>query len=188
MIAMMVAAALVQAVPAAPPAPVGPAGSPAPAAPAVDAQSVTPALTEVRTAAGALVARAMIWQMRGGIEVRIQAAGLAPGHYGAHFHAVGRCEAPAFASAGPHWNPTARQHGSLNPQGHHLGDLPNLDVDEHGAGRLEFAIAGATMSGAAGLLDADGTALVIHAAADDYRTDPSGNSGARLACGVFRAD
>jgi Cu-Zn family superoxide dismutase len=185
MIAITVAAALVQAAPVAPPGPPAPA---APAAPAVEAQSVTPAVTEIRTAAGALVARAMIWQARGGIEVRIQAAGLAPGHYGAHFHAVGRCEAPAFASAGAHWNPTARQHGSLNPQGHHLGDLPNLEVDEHGAGRLEFLIAGATASGADGLLDADGTALVIHAAADDYRTDPSGNSGARLACGVFRAN
>jgi Cu-Zn family superoxide dismutase len=185
MIAVILAAALVQAAPA--PA-VPPAAAAPPAATPAVPQSVTPAMTEIRTAAGALVARAMIWQARGGIEVRIQAAGLAPGHYGAHFHTVGRCEGPAFASAGAHWNPTGRQHGSLNPQGHHLGDLPNLDVDAHGAGRLEFVIAGATTSGADGLLDADGTALVIHAAADDYRTDPSGNSGARQACGVFQAN
>src|SRR6186713_711008 len=83
---------------------------------------------EIRRADGALVARAMLWQSRAGMEVRVQAAGLPAGHYGVHLHGVGRCEGPAFASAGPHWNPTGRQHGSLNPAGHHLGDLPNLDV------------------------------------------------------------
>lgn len=152
------------------------------------AQGQGPVIQEIRTPAGALVARAMVWPSRTGLEVRVQAAGLAPGHYGVHLHAVGRCEGPAFASAGAHWNPTGRQHGSLNPAGHHLGDLPNLDVDEHGAGRLEFAIAGASMTGATGLFDADGTSVVIHAAPDDYRTDPSGNSGARIACGVLPAN
>ena len=155
------------------------AAAPPPGAPPV-APPPRPSPVEIRRADGSLAARAMVWQTPAGVEVRVQAAGLAPGHYGVHLHAVGRCEAPAFASAGPHWNPTARQHGTLNPAGHHLGDLPNLDVDAQGAGRLEFAIAGASLSGA------DGTALVIHAAADDYRTDPSGNSGARIACGVLR--
>jgi Cu-Zn family superoxide dismutase len=141
---------------------------------------------EIHKADGALVARAMVWQGPRGIEVRVQAAGLPAGHYGVHLHAVGRCEGAAFASAGPHWNPTGRQHGTLNPAGHHLGDLPNLDVDEFGGGRLEFNIPGASTSGPNGLFDADGTSLVIHAAADDYLTDPSGNSGARIACGVLR--
>jgi len=147
-----------------------------------------PPVIELRKADGSLVARAMIWQAGAGIEVRVQAAGLPAGHYGVHIHGVGRCEGPAFASAGPHWNPTGRQHGRLNPAGHHLGDLDNLDVDEQGAGRLEFTIAGATTSGADGIFDADGAALVIHAAPDDYRTDPSGNSGNRIACGVLRAN
>jgi Cu-Zn family superoxide dismutase len=146
-----------------------------------------PSVIEIRKADGSLAARAMIWQGRSGVEVRVQAAGLPAGHYGIHFHGVGRCEGPAFASAGPHWNPSGRQHGKLNPAGHHLGDLDNLDVDESGGGRMEFTIAGATLSGADGIFDADGTSLVIHAAPDDYRTDPSGNSGARIACGVFRA-
>ena len=168
MMAMIMAAALAQDAAVPPPPPI-------------------PVITEVRNAAGALVARAMIWQEQAGVEVRVQAAGLAPGHYGVHLHAVGRCEGPAFASAGAHWNPTGRQHGKLNPAGHHLGDLDNLDVDESGAGRLEFTIAGASLRGADGLLDADGAALVIHAGPDDYRTDPSGNSGARIACGVFQA-
>ena len=146
----------------------------------------TPPIIEIRKADGSLAARAMVWQGSGKVEVRVQAAGLPAGHYGVHVHAVGRCEGPAFASAGAHWNPTGRQHGTLNPAGHHLGDLPNLDVDAQGAGRLEFAITGASLSGADGILDADGAALVIHAAADDYKTDPSGNSGARIACGVLR--
>jgi Cu-Zn family superoxide dismutase len=142
---------------------------------------------EIRKADGTLAARAMVWTGGAGLEVRVQATGLPAGHYGVHLHAVGRCEGPAFASAGPHWNPTARQHGSLNPAGHHLGDLPNLDVDAQGMGRLEFAIHGASATGPGGILDADGAALVIHAAPDDYRTDPSGNSGARIACGVLKA-
>ena len=156
------------------------------AAAAPPAPMAPPPIIEIRRADGSLAARAMIWQNHASVEVRVQAAGLPTGHYGVHLHAVGRCEGPAFASAGPHWNPTGRQHGSLNPAGHHLGDLPNLDVDAQGAGRLAFAIVGASLSGADGIFDADGTALVIHAAADDYRTDPSGNSGARMACGVLK--
>jgi len=141
--------------------------------------------TEIRTAEGRLVARAMVWPTQRGIEVRVQAAGLAAGHYGVHLHAVGRCDGPDFASAGPHWNPSGRQHGKLNPEGHHLGDLDNLDVDENGAGRLEFRIDNGPIGGAQGLFDADNAALVIHAGPDDYRTDPSGNSGARIACGAL---
>jgi superoxide dismutase, Cu-Zn family len=142
-------------------------------------------IIEVRRAEGDLAARAMVWQGQAGIEVRVQAAGLAAGHYAVHLHAAGRCEGPGFDSAGPHWNPTGRAHGKLNPGGHHLGDLDNLDVDESGAGRLEFSIGGGSTTGAGGLFDADGAALVIHASPDDYRTDPSGNSGARIACGVL---
>jgi len=140
---------------------------------------------EIRKADSGLVARAILWPTDRGVEVRVQAAGLPPGEYGVHIHAVGRCDPPAFDSAGPHWNPAGRQHGSLNPRGHHRGDLDNLVVTAEG-GRLEFMIAGATLrGGAAPIVDADGAAIVIHARPDDYRTDPSGNSGARLACGVL---
>ena len=157
------------------------AAQPAPAQP----QQEGPTIIELHRPDGNLAARAMIWQGRTGLEVRVQAAGLSAGQYGAHLHAVGRCEGPGFESAGAHWNPTGRAHGKLNPGGHHLGDLDNLEVDASGAGRLEFTIAGAATSGEGGLLDADGAAIVIHAAPDDYRTDPSGNSGARIACGAF---
>ncbi len=107
-----------------------------------------------------------------------------PGTYGMHIHSVGRCDAPAFTSAGPHWNPTMRQHGRLNPMGTHLGDLPNLTVSERGIAYLEVPLTG-DITGAGGLLDADGAAVVIHASADDERTDPTGNSGARIACAVL---
>lgn len=141
---------------------------------------------EIRRADGTLAARAMLYARGGAIEVRIQAAGLAPGHYGVHIHAIGRCEGPGFESTGPHWNPAGRRHGTLNPEGHHVGDLPNLEVGAGGGGRLEFAIPGATLRGGEhSIVDGDGAALVIHADPDDYRTDPSGNSGARIACGIL---
>ncbi len=110
----------------------------------------------------------------------IEATGLPAGVHGLHLHAVGRCDAPDFTSAGPHWNPTNREHGSENPAGPHLGDLPNLTVGPDGRG-------GVTLAVPPGLLDGDGAALVIHAEPDDYRTDPSGNSGARIACAVLKA-
>ena len=130
------------------------------------------------TKAGAVLAR----RAGGAIVVDVIGWGLPPGRYGAHVHAVGRCEGPGFESAGPHWNPTARQHGRLNPAGRHLGDLPNLEIGANRVGRIEFTIPGATL---AGLLDRDGASVVIHAAPDDERTDPSGNSGARIACAVL---
>ena len=116
--------------------------------------------------------------------VSLDASALPPGTHGAHIHMVGRCDAPDFTTAGGHWNPTSKQHGTMNPAGPHEGDLPNLIVGTDGRGTLAITIPGATM---AGLLDADGSAMVVHAGADDLRTDPSGNSGGRIACGVFQA-
>jgi Cu-Zn family superoxide dismutase len=107
-----------------------------------------------------------------------------------HLHQVGRCDqggTPTFASAGGHYNPAGRQHGTQNPEGPHAGDLPNVTVGADGRLTLPDSGVVAVMNetARAGLLDPDGTALVIHAQADDYRTDPSGNSGARIACGVL---
>ena len=145
------------------------------------------ASADINDVGGRIVARAEASQGGSGVRLRIEAAGLPPGTYGAHVHAVGRCDPPGFESAGPHWNPTQRQHGAQNPQGPHFGDLPNLAVGTNGEGSLEFTIAGASLrEGASRLVDGDGAAVVIHAGADDYRTDPSGNSGTRIACGVLR--
>jgi Cu-Zn family superoxide dismutase len=128
----------------------------------------------------------MASQVGDGIRIRIDATGLAAGSYGAHVHAVGRCDPPDFASAGPHWNPTGAEHGKNNPRGMHKGDLPNLLVGADGRGTLEMTVSGASLGGGnLNMLDADGASVVIHERADDYRTDPSGNSGGRRACGVF---
>jgi Cu-Zn family superoxide dismutase len=152
-------------------------------APASAEASATAAM---RDPGGRTVATATATASGDAVRVRVEAAGLGPGTYGVHVHNVGRCDPPDFASAGPHWNPAGRQHGSQNPQGPHMGDLPNLMVGTDGRGTLEFAINGADLRGGARpMLDGDGAALMIHANPDDYRTDPSGNSGARIACGIF---
>ncbi|WP_298673532.1 superoxide dismutase family protein [uncultured Sphingomonas sp.] len=142
------------------------------------------AVAMLKSATGADVGRATATEVAGGLRVTVDARGLPPGTHGAHVHTTGRCDPPDFASAGGHWNPTGMKHGSMNPQGPHEGDLPNLVIDTGGRGTVALTIPGATM---AGLLDADGAALVIHASADDLMTDPAGNSGARIACGVFHA-
>ncbi len=136
---------------------------------------------------GRVVAKATATQAGNDISVHVEATGLPAGTHGAHVHTIGSCTAPDFASAGAHWNPAGRQHGKDNPAGMHMGDLPNLVIGADGRGSVEYTIAGASLKdGATPLLDADGSAIVIHAQADDYRTDPSGNSGGRIACGVFR--
>jgi len=116
-----------------------------------------------------------------GVSVAITATGLMPGTHGVHLHAVGTCEGPKFESAGSHWNPTQRKHGRDNPEGAHMGDLANLDVRADGSGAATAPIASTRNA----LTDGDGTSLVIHAKADDYKTDPSGNSGDRIACAVI---
>ncbi len=110
--------------------------------------------------------------------------GLTPGVHGMHLHTVGRCDSPNFASAGAHWNPTPRQHGSTNPAGPHHGDLMNLTVGADSSVVVKMSTPAGSLRGEPALLDADGAALVIHATVDDYQTDPSGNSGVRIACGV----
>lgn len=120
------------------------------------------------------------------VTLNVAAAGIAPGPHGIHLHMVGDCTPPGFTSAGGHLNPGGHQHGTDNPAGSHLGDLPNIVISSSGAGTLSATLRGTRAAVEAALLDADGTALVVHAAADDYRTDPTGNSGARIACGVLK--
>ncbi|QDM40909.1 superoxide dismutase family protein [Altererythrobacter sp. TH136] len=112
------------------------------------------------------------------------ATGISPGTHGIHLHTTGACRRPDFTSAGGHLNPLNRAHGSLAPGGQHVGDLPNIVVQAGGSGTLTADLAGTPDQVRAWLFDSDGTAVVIHADPDDYRTDPSGNSGGRIACGV----
>ena len=123
-----------------------------------------------------------MWETPGGVTFRINAVGLPLGIHGIHVHTTGRCDPPGFMTAGPHWNPTATKHGFNNPAGPHRGDLPNITIAATGVLQEAVTLPAASFSS---LLDADGAALVIHAAADDYTTDPSGNSGDRIACAVI---
>lgn len=148
---------------------------------------VADATAQLRDAAGADRGRVDIFKDGTGLRVEVVARGFAPGTYGMHIHTTGQCTPPDFTSAGGHWNPTGAQHGRDNPMGAHHGDLPNLVVEEGMIGHASIQLVGTPLSGANGILDADGAAFVIHAGPDDMRTDPSGNSGGRVACGVFSA-
>ncbi|GAA4769416.1 superoxide dismutase family protein [Stakelama sediminis] len=145
------------------------------------------AIATLRTGDGAQVGTATATELPdGGVRIAIDAHDLPPGVHGAHVHTTGRCAPPDFASAGGHWNPTGTHHGISNPENPkpHAGDMPNLMIGTNGEGSLAVNLPAGTF---AGLMDADGSALVIHAGADDLKSDPSGNSGARIACGVFMA-
>jgi Cu-Zn family superoxide dismutase len=143
----------------------------------------------VKDASGATVATAAFHSVANGVRVEVTAMGLPAGSHGFHLHAAGACQGPDFKSAGGHFNPGGRQHGLENPQGHHAGDLPNLVVAADGTGSASATLSGVTLgTGPDSLFHDGGTALVIHAAADDMKSDPAGNSGARIACGaVVRA-
>lgn len=151
----------------------------------VDQGTETPGMTAVanlQTADGKTVGTATATPGQDTILLSLRVEGLEPGERGVHVHMVGKCEGPKFESAGAHWNPGNKQHGLENPQGQHAGDMPNLTVGADGRGSLTYRLEGAAMTG---LLDADGSAMVVHAQADDQKTDPSGDSGDRIACGVF---
>jgi Cu-Zn family superoxide dismutase len=131
---------------------------------------------------------ATVMEAPDGLHVVVKAQGLTPGIHAVHIHTTGACTGPDFVSAGGHWNPTGKQHGKDNPAGMHMGDMPNMLAGTDGTGEIEYIVAGGMISsGATPLLDADGAAVVIHAKADDNMTDPAGNAGGRVACGVLSA-
>jgi len=134
-------------------------------------------------AAGQTIGSVRAWQTAGGVSFRIDAAGLPHGVHGIHVHPIGRCDPPDFSTAGTHWNPLGRKHGLNNPLGPHAGDMPNVTVAANGVLGETVVLPNATMGQ---LLDADGASVMIHAGADDYVTDPSGNSGAKIACAVLQ--
>ncbi len=137
-------------------------------------------------AAGRDLGTLTLTESGGGIAVSGQLVGLPPGEHGFHVHAVGKCEGPSFESAGAHWNPTNKAHGTDNPAGPHLGDLQNLTVGDDSSVTVHATTPSGTLHGENPLLDGDGAAIVIHAAADDYQSNPAGNSGKRIACGVVQ--
>lgn len=136
-------------------------------------------------AEGEKIGTATITPTSGGVKIAIDVAKLTPGEHGIHVHNVGKCEAPGFTSAGGHFNPTNAHHGINNPQDPHphLGDLPNLVVNKEGKAKTTFTARDLTLANS--LFHDGGTTLVIHANVDDLKSDPSGNSGDRIACGVI---
>ena len=135
---------------------------------------------------GKQVGVATLIQQPDGVRIALTGYRLPPGVHGLHIHAVGQCQPPEFATAGAHFNPMGKKHGTQNPEGAHAGDLPNLDVAANGEGGVDIVSKAVTLGpGPTSLFGDNGTSIVIHTGPDDMKTDPTGNSGGRIACGVI---
>lgn len=153
------------------------------------AQSPIQATAELVDSAGNRVGEVMLSEMPGnGVVLTVRVRGLSEGLHAIHIHETGRCEPPSFESAGGHFAPRGQEHGFLHAQGPHAGDLTNLHVSGEGEFRAELLAAGVTLAEGEpnSLLDADGSAIVVHAASDDYQSQPSGDAGDPIVCGVVR--
>ncbi|MUK88717.1 superoxide dismutase family protein [Ornithinibacillus sp. L9] len=147
----------------------------------------TSTLVSLVNSSGERIGEAKLEQRQDGVNITLEATGLPPGTHGFHIHEVGKCQPPTFGSAEGHFNPTQKGHGFNHPEGPHAGDLPNIDVAEDGTVKAEVLAEHVTLQKGEehSLLKEGGTALMIHSDADDYESQPAGDAGERIACGVI---
>jgi Cu-Zn family superoxide dismutase len=148
--------------------------------------SAQSAHADILSAQGQKIGTAKLTQTSAGVKIDLSVSQLPAGTHGVHLHTVGKCEAPGFTTAGGHFNPDSKKHGKDNPEGPHAGDLTNIEVGADGTAKASLSTSSVTLKdGPNSLFHEGGAALVIHEKVDDYKTDPSGNSSARIACGVI---